>query len=188
MTPERIAAVVARWVRLYTRGMPEPQARRRIEEIDADLHDHIAHEREQGIADPRIARGIAARMVRGLPADVAWRRSAKEESMSRSAIRVALVTALILLVPLVATLTSDDAGWSVADFVFGGVLLMVTGLVLELAVKRPQSVALRLAAAVIGGAAIVSGEADDAPGLVLFGGLVILGTLVLAFRTAQRAG
>jgi hypothetical protein len=30
------------------------------------------------------------------------------------------------------------------------------------------------------------GEADDAPGLVLFGCLLIAGTIGLAFRTAQR--
>jgi hypothetical protein len=187
MTPEWMAALVARWVRLYTRGVPGPAARRRIEEIEADLHDHVAHERGGAVPERRIALGIAARMVRGLPADVSWRSSAKEESMARSATRVVLVTALILLVPLVTTLTTDGEGWSVADFVFAAVLLGTTGLLLELAVKKPGSTALRVAAAVIGGAAIVFGESDDAPGLVLFGGIVILGTLVLAFRTAQRA-
>ena len=45
MTPERMAALVARWVRLYTRNVPPPIAERRIDEIDADLHDHVAHER-----------------------------------------------------------------------------------------------------------------------------------------------
>jgi hypothetical protein len=41
--------------------------------------------------------------------------------------------------------------------------------------------------AVVGVAAIVLGESDDAPGLVGFGCLVILGTAVLAFRRAQRS-
>jgi hypothetical protein len=45
---------------------------------------------------------------------------------------------------------------------------------------------LQVLAAAIGGAAIVFGEWDDAPGLVLFGGLLILGTLALAVRTARR--
>ena len=48
MTPERMAGLVARWVRLYTRDLPAPVAQRRIDEIDADLHDHIAHERAAG--------------------------------------------------------------------------------------------------------------------------------------------
>jgi hypothetical protein len=73
MTPERMAALVARWVRLYTRDLPNPMAQRRVDEIDADLHDHIAHERANGISDRRIALGIASRMLRGLAADAAWR-------------------------------------------------------------------------------------------------------------------
>ena len=69
MTPERMAELVARWVRLYTRNLPPPIARRRIDEIDADLHDHVAHERAHGTKDRRIALTIAARMIRGMAAD-----------------------------------------------------------------------------------------------------------------------
>src|SRR5919107_1465509 len=43
MTPERVTELVARWVRFYTRNLPAPVAERRIGEIDADLHDHLAH-------------------------------------------------------------------------------------------------------------------------------------------------
>lgn len=73
MTPERMAELVARWVRCYTRNLPPPVAQRRIGEIDADLHDHIAHGRAHGTRDRRIAAGIAARMARGVAADVSWR-------------------------------------------------------------------------------------------------------------------
>ena len=48
MTPERMAGLVARWARLYTRDLPTPVAERRVTEIDADLHDHISHERAEG--------------------------------------------------------------------------------------------------------------------------------------------
>ena len=132
MTPERMAELVARWVRFYTRNLPAPIARRRIDEIDADLHDHIAHERARGTSDRRIALSIASRMVRGLAADAAWRgqttpAEAKEakttQTAYRSAVRVALVTALVLLVPLVAMLFTDEVDWGVSDFVFAGVLL-----------------------------------------------------------------
>ena len=61
-------------MRFYTRDLPAPIAERRIGEIDADLHDHIAHERASGISDREIAQGIASRMLRGLAADVTWRR------------------------------------------------------------------------------------------------------------------
>jgi hypothetical protein len=199
MTPGRMAALVARWVRFYTRDLPIPIARRRIDEIDADLHDHIAHERARGTSDRRIALSIASRMVRGLAADASWRGQAiarpstpkEERKMSktayRSVVRVALVTACVLLVPLVAMQITDEVDWGVADFVLAGVLLGGTGLLLELAARKPGKLAYLAAAIAIGVAAIVLGEADDAPGLVLFGGLLIVGTVALAFRTAQRS-
>jgi hypothetical protein len=199
MTPERMAELVARWVRFYTRNLPTPIAQRRIDEIDADLHDHIAHERAHGTGDRRIALSIASRMVRGLAADASWRGQAiarastpkEERKMSkpayRSVVRVALATACVLIVPLVAMQITDEVDWGVADFVIAGVLLGGTGLLLELAARKPGKLAYLAAAIGIGVAAIVLGEADDAPGLVLFGGLLVVGTVALAFRTAQRS-
>jgi hypothetical protein len=199
MTPERMAGVVARWVRLYTRNLPAPIARRRIEELDADLHDHIAHERAHGAHDRRIALSIAARMVRGLPADASWRgrmiahSSTREDVMKpnnvtyRAAVRVALAMAVILLLPLVAMQVTDEVDWGVADFVFAGALLGGTGALLELAARRPRNVVYRAATTAIGVATIVLGEADDAPGLVLFGGLLIVATVARAVRTAPRS-
>jgi hypothetical protein len=187
MTPERMAALVARWVRFYTRELPAPIAERRAGEVAADLHDHVAHERAAGTGDRRIALGIGSRMLRGLAADATWRGrnlDRKDTMTRRSIVRVALATGLILLLPLVTTLTSDGEGWSVADFVFAAVLLGGTGLLLELAAKKPRSVALRAGAGAIAVAAIALGEADDAPGLVLFGLLLIVGTVVLTVRTA----
>jgi hypothetical protein len=199
MTPRRMAELVSRWVRFYTRDLPPPVAQRRIDEIEADLHDHIAHERAHGTSDRRIALGIVSRMVRGLAADASWRGKAlghpstpKEvrkmsKTAYRSAVRVALATACVLLVPLVAMQITDEVDWGVADFVIAGVLLGGTGLLLELAARQPRNVAYRAAAIAIGVAVIVLGEADDAPGLVLFGGLLIIGTVALALRTAQRS-
>jgi hypothetical protein len=188
MTPERMARLVARWVRLYTRNLPPGAAERRRDEIDADLHDHIAHERAAGTGERRIASSIASRMLRGLPADVAWRGHNRKDTMThRSVVRVALVTGLILLIPLIATLSTDGPGWGVFDFVFAAVLLVGAGLLIELAVSRPRSLAYRIGAAALGVAAIAAGEADDAPGLVLFGGLLILGTILLTVRAAQRS-
>jgi hypothetical protein len=194
MTPERMAELVARWVRFYTRNLPSPIAQRRIDEIDADLHDHIAHERAHGTKDRHIAFSIVSRMVRGLVADASWRQAIAVSStrkevmkMGKPAVRVGLVTAFILLLPLVAMQMTDEVDWGLADFVAAGVLLGGAGLLLELAVKKPGNLVYRVAAAAIGVAAIVFGEADDAPGLMLFGGLLIVGTVALSFRTAQRS-
>jgi hypothetical protein len=190
VTPERMAELVARWVRFYTRNLQPPIAQRRIDEIDADLHDHIAHERAHGTRDRRIALSIAARMLRGLAADVSWRGQTMKMSKTayRPAARVALATALILLLPLVAMQFTDEVDWGLADFAFAGALLGGTGLLLyQLTARRAGNLAYQGLATAIGVAAIVLGEADDAPGLVLFGGLLIVGTVALAVRTAQRS-
>jgi hypothetical protein len=105
----------------------------------------------------------------------------------RSTFRVTLATAFILLVPLVAMQITDEANWNLADFAFAGALLGRTGPLLELAARKPGNIAYRAAAAAIGVAATALGEADDAPGLVLFGCLLIVATVALTIRTARRS-
>ena len=198
MTPERMAGLVARWVRRYTRGLPGPIARRRAGEIDADLHDHIAHERAAGVADRRIALAIGSRMLRGLAADAAWRGrqakaarySTREEGMKtkafqRSAVRVAIGVALVLSVPFIGMLVSDDVVWSLADFVAAGVLLSVVGVAIEMAVRRAGNLAMALGLGALGVAAAVFGEADDAPGLVLLGILLVASGCAIGLRAAR---
>jgi hypothetical protein len=197
-----MADLVARWVRFYTRDLPAPVAERRVEEIDADVRDQIAHERADGIDDRRIALGIASRMVRGLAADAAWRgRQAKlaarpstlEETMKtrkslvRPGVRVAVGVALVLSLPLVAMHFTEDVVWSLADFVLAGLLLTTIGVVLELAVRKAANLAVAVGIAVLGVAAAVLGNADDAPGLVLLGILLILSACALGVRTAQHS-
>ncbi len=202
MTPERVAELVARWVRFYTRDLPAPTAQRRMDEIDADLHDHIAHERANGTGDRRIALGIASRMLRGLAADASWRgRHAKaaarpstlEETMKisksvyRSALRVALGVAFILSLVFVAMLVTGGVGWSLADFVAAGVFLTVIGVVLEMALRRAGNLPTAFGIAALGVAAALLGEADDAPGLVLLGILLVLSACALGVRTARHS-
>jgi hypothetical protein len=202
MTPERMAELVARWVRFYTRDLATPIAERRVDEIDADLDEHIAHERAHGTSDLRIALTILSRMVRGLAADVAWRgrqaraaalHSTTEEPMKtsktlyRSVVRVALGVAFLLSLPLVGMLISDDVVWSLADFALAGVLLTTIGVALELAARKAGNLALALGIAALGVAAGVLGEADDAPGLVLIGILLIASGCAVGVRTLQRS-
>jgi hypothetical protein len=197
MTPERTAGLVARWVRFYTRDLPAPIAERRVAELDADLHDHIAHERAAGTGDRRIALGIASRMLRGLAADAAWRgrqrHSTKEETMkpsrelSRSAVRVAVGVAIVLALPLVAMQFSEEMVWSLGDFVALGVIVTIIGVAIELAVKRAGNLGVALGIAALGVAAGVFGEADDAPGLVLLGILLVLSAFAIGVRAVQRS-
>jgi hypothetical protein len=190
MTPERIAAIVARWVRFYTRGVSSNVALRRSGEIDADLHDQIAHARAAGIGEWRIVLAIASRMVRGVVADLAWRQrqpKKKTSSMYRSARRVALGVAVILSLPFLAMQFGSGVDWSVGDFVAAGVLLAVVGIAIELALRRAGSVVLAIGIASIGLAAAVFGNADDAPGLVLLGILLVAGGCAIGVRRAQRS-
>lgn len=135
MTPENAARLVERWVRFYTQGLPTPVARRRSEEIRADIHDHTALERAHGTNDRHIARSILSRMARGLIADLSWRRQIR---------------------PLKGDLV------------------------------KPNLPILALGGA-LGVAAIVFGEADDAPGLVLFGLLIIGGALAFGLAPVLRS-
>ena len=201
MTPERMAGLVARWARLYTRDLPTPVAERRVTEIDADLHDHISHERAEGVDDKRIARGIASRLVRGLAADAAWRRrqarlarlTTQEEPMTpskelrRSIVRVAVGVAIVTALPLIAMQFSDDVVWSVADFVLVAVLLTVIGVAIELAVRKAGGLGTALGIAALGVAAAGLGEADDAPGLVLLGLVLIATACALGVRSVQQS-
>jgi len=91
MSAERAARLVALWARLYTLGLPAADARRLRDELAADLHDQIAAERAAGMAEPRIARGLASRALRGLPADLAWR---GRRVAARTAYRLGLASAL----------------------------------------------------------------------------------------------
>ena len=58
---------------------------------------------------------------------------------------------------------------------------------IELAVKRVGNLALAIGIAVVGVLAGVAGEADDAPGLVLLGNVLIASACALGVRTAQRS-
>jgi len=143
-------------------------AERRFGEIDGALHDHVAHERANGIGEHRIARSIASRMIRGLGADVAWRGqqakvaghpSNREETMKtrrtlhRSGVRVTLGVAPVLSLPFVAMQVSDEVVWSLADFVIAGALLATIRVALELAVSKAGNLA-----AAVGIAALLHDE------------------------------
>ncbi len=150
MTPERVARLAALWVRLYTRGLPAGTAERRIDEIDADLHDHIAHERSHGTRDRRIALDIASRMVRGVAADASWRgQRAKASTAYRSAVGVAIATAFFLfwLVGAVGLIGTEGDR---ADMMYAGVLAVgILGAIIARFQPRGVARALGMARALL---------------------------------------
>ncbi len=109
------------------------------------------------------------------------------KTLSRSVVRIALGVAIVLSLPAVAILVSDDVVWSLADFVAAGVLLTVIGIAIELAARKAGNLAVALCVAVVGIAAGVFGQADDAPGLVLLGILLVVSASALGVRTTQHS-
>ena len=150
MTPERTARLVARWVRLYTLGLPEPIARRRIDEIDADLHDHIAHERARGTRGRRIALGILSRMLRGAAADASWRgHHARATTAYRFAVAVAIAAGFFLFW-LVGALGLVGQEGDRFDLLYAGVLAVgILGAVVARFLPRGRARALAMARALL---------------------------------------
>lgn len=112
-----------------------------------------------------------------------------DRTTAQSLIRVLLVTGFVLAVPLVANQFTEGEGWSLFDFALAGALIMGTGLLYELAVKRPGSrtaAVVTAAIAAVGGAAMILGEFDDAPGLVLLGMALVVTAVVIGIRTLRR--
>src|SRR4029453_17250640 len=90
-------------------------------------------------------------------------------------------------IPLVGMLIREDVVWSLADFVGAGVLLTIVGVAIELAVRRAGTPASAVGIAVLGVAAALFGEADDAPGLVLLGLVLIASACALGVRSVQQS-
>lgn len=57
----------------------------------------------------------------------------------KSVLRVALVTAAVLLVPLVAMQFTDEVDWSAGDFVVAGTLIIGAGIAFESLAPRAGS-------------------------------------------------
>jgi hypothetical protein len=109
------------------------------------------------------------------------------QPLHRPVVRVALGVVLILSVPLVAMQVTDEVVWSPLDFVVAGVLLTVIGGALELAVKKAGTLAAAGGIAILGVASAVFGKADDAPGLVLLGVVLVASSCALGVRVSQRS-
>ena len=118
---------------------------------------------------------------------------------NKNIFRIALATAFILLIPLVAMQFSDEVNWSVFDFVVAGALLFGSGLAFELVARKGGNVAYRAAVGVAVAAAlllvwinlavgIIGSEDNPVNGLyflVIFIG--IIGVAIARFRPRAMA-
>ena len=62
---------------------------------------------------------------------------------------IVLVAALLLLIPLIAMQFTNEVNWTLPDFIVTGVLLLGTGLMCELVMRKVKKVRLRIAICVL---------------------------------------
>ncbi len=115
-------------------------------------------------------------------------------TLTKSIIRVALSTALLLLIPLVAMQFNTGVTWTLFDFVVAGILLFGAGLLFVLIARLGNNSAYRLAVGVAVAAGLLLVWANLAVGLVgsennpanlLYGSVLVvafIGALVARFR------
>ena len=85
---------------------------------------------------------------------------------NKNIIRIALVTAFILLLPLLAMQFTDEVVWDLADFAVAGVLLFGAGLTYELVARKGGTIAYRAAVGVAVAAALLLVWMNLAVGLI----------------------
>jgi hypothetical protein len=147
--------------------------------------------------------GLAALWARTLPE---WLSTAFKERSTmlakdpyRSVVGVALTTACILLLFLLAMLLTDEMNWGLFDFVFAGALIFGTGLTYVLVARRGGNMAYRFAVGTALAAAFllvwinlavgVIGSEDNPANLMYFGVLAIgfLGAIIAELRPRGMA-
>jgi len=142
--------------------------------------------------------GLAALWARTLPellyTALKERSTMLARNTYRSVVGVALATAFILLLPLLAMQITDEVVWDLADFVFAGALIFGTGLTYVLVARKAGNIAYRAAAGVSLAAAFllvwlslgvgIIGADGDPANLMYVGVLAvgIIGAIIARFR------
>ena len=120
-------------------------------------------------------------------------------TLTQSIIRIALATALLLLIPLVAMQFTQEVVWTLSDFVFAGILLFGAGLTFVLIARLGDNTTYRVAAGVAVAAGFMLVWANMAVGLVgsednpanlLYAGVLavaLIGAFVARFRPLGMA-
>jgi len=117
----------------------------------------------------------------------------------KAAIRLAIATGIILLLPLIAMQFTDEVVWDLADFLAAGVLLFGTGLAYELMARKGGTVAYRAAVGIalatvfllvwVNGAVGIIGSENNDANLMYFGVLAvgIIGAIIARLQPLGMA-
>jgi hypothetical protein len=60
-------------------------------------------------------------------------------------ILIVLISVVLLLIPLIAMKFTDEVNWTLPDFIIAGVLLIGTGLIFELVIRKTKQIKYRIA-------------------------------------------
>lgn len=140
--------------------------------------------------------GLAALWARTLPELLSTALKERLDMLSWNVYRtgVVLVTALILLVPLLAMQFTDEVVWDATDFAVAGVLLVGAGLAFELVARKVDKNAYRVAVGLAVAAALLLvwvnlavgliGSEDDPANMMYIGVLAIgfIGVIIARFQ------
>lgn len=117
----------------------------------------------------------------------------------KNILRIAIVTACLLLVPLVAMQFNDEMVWTLSDFVFAGALLFGAGLTYELVANRSGNIAYRVAVGLAVATALILAwlnlavgiiGSEDNPANVMYVGVLVVGAvgaIIARFRPQGMA-
>lgn len=118
---------------------------------------------------------------------------------NKNIIRIALVTAFVLLLPLLAMQFTDEVVWDLADFAVAGVLLFGAGLMYELVARKAGNIAYRAAVSVAVAAALllvwmnlavgIIGNEENPANLMYIGVLAVglIGAVIARFQPRGMA-
>src|SRR4051812_20723011 len=90
----------------------------------------------------------------------------KQKNLSRSIYWVALVTAAILSIPLLAMLFTNEVNWNVLDFIIMGILIFCTGFSYVLLTRYSPNIIQRAAVALAIGSTFLLIWVNLAVGLI----------------------
>jgi len=123
----------------------------------------------------------------------------REHTVYERAVRIVIAAVVILLVPLVAMQFTDQVVWGPGDFAVAGALLIGTGLLYELAVRKSANAVYRIAVGVALAAAFlliwinlavgIIGEPDELANAMYFGVLAVglIGAVFARFHPQSMA-
>jgi hypothetical protein len=176
----------------YIAGEASEESRALVEEFAQD--------------DPQIARLIRTQTLESaeIPSNITAPDDLELKTMKRvrrsirlQMLYVALATASILMVPLMAMMSSDEVNWDLFDFIVMGVLLFGTGLSYVLISRISDSIAYRAAV----GVAVAAGflliwvnlavgimGSEDNPANLLYLGVLAVGLLGAGIARLQSRG